>query len=244
MLGKEKSSTKTKDDEVICGLFSKQEAAHLIGQGAHHVHSTVLGNRDACARVSQDAVVNGKEALYPWEMVNKAEEVAIQSTANRQQTIGKVASKIGLCSKKAVAERVKHVLEELITNAVYHGYRLKDGTEKYHRGSPVVLEPSDKVVIKFGSDDTGVYLCVEDHGGSLRFDEVADSFERCYKRKHHDQIETKETGAGLGLYMIFETVSHLKVDMVPGSKTCVSVWIPDKKHFDRDNFSFNFFKRG
>jgi len=72
---------------------------------------------------------------------------------------------------------------------------------------------------------------------------ISQAFSRCYG-DHSTQIEDKEGGAGLGVYMVFEAVTHLKVSVTPGVSTEFSCWISDKKHFDPEYFSFNFFNLG
>ena len=71
---------------------------------------------------------------------------------------------------------------------------------------------------------------------------VAGAFKRCYGAASH-QIESKESGAGLGLYMVFESATHMKVVVFPGKTTIVSCWLSDKPVDGSDYFSFNFFER-
>ncbi len=95
----------------------------------------------------------------------------------------------------------------------------------------------------FGWENNGLYLAIHDKGGTLSFQHVQDAFNRCYLGDQKDKIENKEGGAGLGLYMVFEAVTHLKVNITPGVSTVVSCWLQEKPRHVEESFSFNFFSR-
>jgi hypothetical protein len=131
----------------------------------------------------------------------------------------------------------------MLTNALYHSYRREDGTEKYPRLAPVNLTDSEKVTIKFFADTHGFFLSVIDQGGSLLFPDIMKVFGRVYQGKGSPEMESKTGGAGLGIYLIFETATHLKIESTRNSQTIISCWVSDKKNFDPKKFSFNYFER-
>ena len=43
--------------------------------------------------------------------------------------------------------------------------------------------------------------------------------------------------------VVFDLVTHLRVDVVPGRSTRISCWIEDFMNVSPDHFSFNFFEK-
>lgn len=231
------------EEQLKCGLYSKHDAVKIIGEGIAHLHSSMLGERDACAQMTQKALDSGQEFRYSWERDDIAKTISIRSSRDRHTGITNVLGDMGLINSNTLTERVRLVLEELLSNSIYHSYRDSAGVSKYDRTQQADLAESEGVTVRYSSDNDGVYLGVQDAGGTLTFQHLCHSFLRCYERGGK-QIENKEDGAGLGLYMIFESVMHLKVEVVQQKWTRISCWIPGKRRFDPDNFSFNFFSWG
>jgi len=228
------------EEELICGSFTKRDAAQRIAKGVRHLHSSPLGDRDACARVALECLQRKKALSFPWEP-SDAGTLQVGSSAERVRAIQEVIERCGLTGKRGLKDRAIGILEELVSNAIFHAYHHPDGEPKYSRRDAVILNKEEKVAVSFKATDGGLYLSVTDRGGSFRFEQVAKSFGRCYGNSI-DQIETKEGGAGLGTYMTFELCTHLKYVSVGGQATTASCWIADKAAFDPDIFSFNFFE--
>jgi hypothetical protein len=229
--------------EISCGIFSKREAAGLIAGGSQHVHSTLLGTRDVCWDATQARIVSKVQRDYPWEEKKLAKTVTIHSSKERHDVIRQAVAQLKTGPNRDLREKVLGVLEELITNSIYHPYRNEKGEPKYQRSKPAFLSDKEWLSVRFFSDARGVFLSVTDQGGTLNFPVISRAFSRCYG-DHSTQIEDKEGGAGLGVYMVFEAVTHLKITVDPGVSTEFSCWISDKKHFDPEYFSFNFFNLG
>ncbi len=227
--------------EVISGVFSKKSAVDAIGNGCRHLHSSTLAERDPATKSTQEALSNSTVPTYPWESGNKIEELRLASSVDRQSLIHQVITRAGIEKKRYLREKAESVLEELLTNALFHAYRNPDGKEKYSRRSQVTLKSSEVITLRFQLSANGLFLSVEDLAGSLDFNEVAQALSRCYGPGA--QIENKEGGAGLGTYMVFDAVTHLKIVTSKGKKTTVSCWIADQKSHKQELFSFNFFER-
>lgn len=221
---------------LIAGVFARKEGAKLVAEGHRHVHSSSMGDHDPLAVMTAEALVRNEVPVYPWERPDVIHQVMLTSSQGRQEAIKAVAKNCGLQNKRQLRERLELTLEELLTNAVYHAYR-------YPRQSPAQLSPAQQIKLSFGTVGAGVWINVRDAGGILRFESIAESFARCYGASEA-QIAHKEGGAGLGLYMVYEMVSHLKVEAHEGKWTGISVWLVDGKHFDPKTFSFNFFQGG
>ena len=228
--------------EVLCGLFSKKEAAHLIAGGARHLHSSTLASRDTGARATTESIETNTVALYPWEQADPKIASRISSSAQRYDFIREVLSRQSIASRRDLKERLETVMEELLTNAIYHAYLEPDGAPRYQRRQSVQLPENDAIEVEFAHGNEGALLTVTDRGGVLTFDHVARSFSRCYSAGM-EQIEAKASGAGLGIYMVFELATHLKIFLEPGKSTRIACWIAAPGSFDPDMFSFNFFER-
>lgn len=235
-----KNAAKIELDEISCGIYTKRKAAELIIQGCRHVHSTLLGARDMCFAMTQELVGGATPKDYSWEEKAKAKTITIHSSKERHDVIRQAVAGLKSGPNRDMREKVLGVLEELITNSIYHPYKDEQGAPKYHRSKPAFLTEKEWLTVRFYSDERGVYLSVSDQGGTLKFEDVRNAFSRCYGDQAK-QIDDKESGAGLGTYMIFESVTHLKITVQKGLSTEFSCWISDKKHFDPEYFSFNFF---
>jgi len=229
-------------DKLVTGLFSKKEAAEVIANGCRHIHSSTLGARDACALISREMLERSIQIPFPWELVKDSTLESLRTSRERHALIHSIASGKKITGRRDLKEKMTSVLEELVTNAIYHSYVERDDTPRYPRQKPAVLADSERVDVRYHIVDEGIYLSVSDRGGGLSFSSVSRAFARCYGKRSEAQIEDKEGGAGLGLYMVFETVTHLKFVTVPGVRTEICCWIADKRSFDPDHFSLNFFE--
>lgn len=227
--------------EVIAGHFPKRDAAQYIYSGAHHVHSCSQGATDPFVVATQKALMNGDVPTYSWELPG-AMELEVATSAERFDRIKEVTNNPLIKKYRDLREKVEGILEELLTNAIYHSYFNIRGERKYKRRDSVKLDAQETVKIRFIPAPDGIFLEVSDGGGAIRFDHVRNCFHRCYGSEQ-PQIEAKESGAGLGLYMIFESATHLKIVCDPYKRTTISCWIADKGNFDPDTFSFNYFER-
>lgn len=228
--------------ELTCGQFSKREGAQIISTGVPHVHSSPLGDKEPLALITAASTKSLVIPVYPWEMVGQALDLTLNNSDERAKLIKKIASQTGIERKHEFSDKLGLVLEELLTNAIYHSYENISGDQKYDRRLNVKLAASETIQIKYFGDRKGIYLSVTDRGGTIQFQHVMESFLRNYgDQAKSNQLESKASGAGLGIYMIFELVSHLKVTCIPNEKTCISCWLPDNRSYDPNFFSFNFF---
>jgi anti-sigma regulatory factor (Ser/Thr protein kinase) len=223
------------------GLCSKREGAKLIANGVRHVHSSALGIRDSLAKATQTSIESGKVPQYSWEKGTATITATVKSSKDRFDIIKMILARPEFGTRRDLKERVQTVLEELLTNAIFHSYNNADGSPKYRRLDAISLAQTEWVHVEAKIDEAGICLKVKDAGGSHRFKDISDALARCYLQKE-SQIQTKEGGAGLGLYMIFDAATHWKIFSRPNRDTTITLWISDKKNYDPDTFSFNFFE--
>ncbi|MEZ4751241.1 MAG: ATP-binding protein [Bdellovibrionota bacterium] len=206
------------------------------------MHSSNLGAHDPLAELTETGKQRKGDFSYPWEKEKAARFVEVRSAEDRHRVLREFVEALGSEGHRACRDVVGTVLEELISNAIYHGLRLENGNRKFARQDKPSLQPSEYIKVGAAVLPEGVYLRVEDSGGRLGFEDIQEAFHRCYKRGLN-QIQQKENGAGLGLYMSFDQAMHLRIDVWPGKKTVVSCWVNRKRVPNEDNFSFNYFER-
>lgn len=136
--------------------------------------------------------------------------------------------------------------DEMLTNALYNAPIEADGTHRFRhlpRTRPVKLPPNEAIEIQVCSDEERVGICVADPFGSLSCPRVVEYLAKCLRRGA-DQVDDKPGGAGLGLYYVFDAVSHLVVNLAPERRTELIGILPLDRSFGefaRRGKSFNVF---
>jgi CheY-like chemotaxis protein len=108
---------------------------------------------------------------------------------------------------------MKLILDEIITNAIYHAPVLEDGSEKYQEFSNITLEPNEYIYIECGYDSEKYAVAVTDNQGRLTKERVL------YK------IERQITGEGLlddsgrGIHMSRLFADRMIINIDPNKKT-------------------------
>jgi len=239
----QKNTKSLERNHPVTGLFSRKEAALKISAGARHLHSTLLGSNDACVSVTNKLLV-GPSISYPWEICSPSEGTLLRKSSERQEIIAKILATTSFGKSSQNRERLKTIAEELLSNSFYHAYKNESGIDKYQRQKPVELEQNETIAVSFAESSNGIHLVIKDKGGSLTFENFASSLKRCYSAPHNGHVmEQKSSGAGLGLFLIFENMTHMSITVEPLENTTVSCWISNNTSFDPDIFSFNFFAR-
>ena len=91
------------------------------------------------------------------------------------------------------------LLEELITNAVYHAPVDENGNEKYEKHSKVTLQKNEAVKIVLGRDSEKYGIAVTDTSGKLKKEQVLYRIDRHI----HGEGLLDETGRGLHMSRIY-----------------------------------------
>ena len=108
---------------------------------------------------------------------------------------------------------MKLILDEIITNAIYHAPAYPDGTEKYQEFSDISLEPHEYIHLECGFDDEKYAVAITDRQGRLTKETVL------YK------IERQITGEGLlddsgrGIHMSRLFADRMIINIDPNKKT-------------------------
>jgi hypothetical protein len=121
----------------------------------------------------------------------------------------------------AVKNSVMLVADELIMNAIFNAPRDNDGNAKYatlDRSEDLLLEPDETAVFRYACDGRNIALSVTDSFGSLDRDVIIRYLQRCFDGGPAE-VEEKEGGAGLGLHMVFNSITQLTFNIQAGVST-------------------------
>lgn len=227
-------------DEFLIGRpLSRKDAAILIAQGNAHIHSTVLGMKDAAVKATANRL-SGQPGRHPWIPTRPHVKLRLTASQDRAAAGNHLLTSLFFTERTSIKENIRLLIEEMTSNAIYHSIRNTEGRDRYHRGDSIHLRENEWVELSCHRSEQGAYLSVMDRGGTLRLKNIAQCLQRCYAKSDADQIEKKESGAGLGFFMIFENTTHWDITVVSRLSTRMSVWIPIAGTADQNYFSFNY----
>jgi len=139
----------------------------------------------------------------------------VKSSAEAHEVRDKVVAEVeGMFSS---AGDTRLVLDEILTNALYHAPTNGDGSEKYALFSEVALEPSEYVYVEFGYDSEKYGVSVLDKCGALTRETVLSKMERQIK----GEGVSDDSGRGLHVCRLFS--DRLIVNIERGKRTEVVV---------------------
>lgn len=122
-------------------------------------------------------------------------------------------------ASRRLASTFCDALDELLTNAIYNGPRGADSAPRWvDRETEVTLGEAEAISVRLVADERRLAVSVHDPFGSLSPKQVLDYLAKCF-RQGEDQLDTKEGGAGLGLYYVFEHCSHFALNIAPQRMT-------------------------
>lgn len=163
--------------------------------------------------------VFGLQKYFPWGVTTYT--MAVKSYEEKVRAIellGRYAQLAGV--RGPVRERIQLVADELMMNALYHAPTDDQGNELY-RGRTLKelaqLENVSPIEVQYGCSGRYFGIAVRDGGGSLSRDRALEYLRRAGRRE--SQIESKPTGAGLGLVSVLKSVSKLILNIEPGHST-------------------------
>ena len=118
-----------------------------------------------------------------------------------------------LLEKLGVAGDMRLLVDEIVTNAIYHAPSFPDGTEKYEEFTEVSLEPHEFVYLECGYDPEKYGITVVDNKGQLTKDTVL------YKIERQMSGEGVLDDSGRGLHMSRLFSDRMIINIAPKIKT-------------------------
>ncbi len=112
------------------------------------------------------------------------------------------------------------VADELLMNALYDAPMDENGNPLYAhlpRTERVQLGENE-ARLHYGSDGRYFAIACRDHFGALRAQTVVNYLRKCFSADEY-QVDSKQGGAGVGFFMIFQSSSQLVINIDPGNMT-------------------------
>jgi hypothetical protein len=210
---------------VMSSASARDDFANLFGQGMLTnlvAHAEDLDAWELIVTIQKmlRRDIFGIEKYFSWGI----EPVVVRASSSEQkgEVVGRAeafAQAIGV--ERRLGALFCSVADELFTNAIYNAPVDANGKSRFaHRAreDEVSLSPGEEVQIKLCCDGLKLGISASDPFGSLTRERLLQYLGKCF-RKQEDQMDEKAGGAGLGLYYVFESLSHFVVNISPGKQT-------------------------
>lgn len=195
--------SKLSNEENICSLLPLQNVNHVIG------FNTIDLGREA----KFVEILESKKIFNLSDYINdtfKKKSWTLISNKKIPNVIDELAENVKGDFEKDLsgaiqADVLRLVSEELLSNAFYHS---KGNDRQVKRGEEILLTPDQEVEFLFAVNDEYVVIAVKGPTGISSKEKVISSIKRGYKEK---TPVDGENGAGLGLYMVYESCNQFWV---------------------------------
>lgn len=211
-------------------LFGRRVLTNLLGHAQGAVPSDLLVT---LKKLIQPDIFGIERYFAPGFQVRV---LSVANSKNKQQILEKTeefATALGV-HPRLVGQFIS-VADELFTNAIFNAPVDLSGSHRYaslSRRVGVALMPGEEIEIKLCSDDRRLGISVADPFGSLTRERLLDYLAKGF-RGGEEQVDNKQGGAGLGFYMLIESLSHFVVNISQGKRTEV-IGLLDVKGSYRD----------
>lgn len=226
-------------------LFKDKSLTNLVAKNNFEVDTEEL---IVTTRKILDEDIFGIEKYFIWG-VTPFRTIVTKSSQKDEVVAAAEEYAKNLGVNPRFASLFSSVADEFVTNAVFNAPLDEAGRHRYAhvaRTGQVSLEPGEEVEVKFCCDGRRLGISTADPFGSLKTARLLEYLSKCL-RKGDDQVDTKEGGAGLGFYYIFDSLSHFVVNLRPGKMTEMIGIIDIRgtfRDFSSKHKSFNVFTVG
>ena len=226
-------------------LFREHSLTNLVAKNNFEVDTEEL---IVTTRKILDHDIFGIEKYFIWG-VRPAKMIVTKSTDKAEVVAAADEYAKSLGVNPRFASLFSSVADEFCTNAVYNAPLDRNGRHRFadkSRTGLVALDPGEEIEVKFCCDGRRLGISTSDPFGSLKTTELLEYLSKCL-RKGEDQVDSKEGGAGLGFYYIFDSLSHFVVNLRPGKMTEMIGIIDIRgtfREFSGKHKSFNVFSVG
>jgi hypothetical protein len=196
------------------GLFKDERVVSLFSYDAQFDDDEFVATATKALR----GEIFGLQKYFPWGVTSFS--MVVKNHEEKGKAIEILMQYANLAGVRGgVRDRIQLVCDELMMNALYHAPTDKDGKELYSGRTLKELAQLDHVSpieVRYACSGRYFGVSVRDGGGSLSRDRA---LEYMRKAQATAAIETKTSGAGLGLVSVLKSVSKLVFNLEPGSST-------------------------
>jgi anti-sigma regulatory factor (Ser/Thr protein kinase) len=185
-------------------------------------HPDFLRDEATLRRLIEPAGIGAAGSVAPLSRYCAAAAAPEQRTIEREsgrrrmvRLICKTAEASSFASYRDGEHRL--ALEEMVNNAIFHGFVEADGRPRYSADAGNYLTGEDRVTIQFHADRSVLAFSVADNGGRLDADTVRAQVDA--QLRGHGLFEA----AGRGIFLTFALANAFIVRSAPGRFTQVIV---------------------
>ncbi len=200
----------TRDKRELVELLGHEALTNLVAKntGLKATELIVTVQKLMCADIF------GLEKYLTWG-VQVREDLVTSSRQKKVVLDDFEAYLTGLGCNKRLVGLARGVGDEFLMNAIYNAPVDRDGRPKYAsrtRSEDVNLIKGEEVRFRYACDGRWLAMSVQDNFGRLERTTVKNYLRKCFMAGE-DQIDTKQGGAGLGLYYIFESLNQFIINV-------------------------------
>jgi hypothetical protein len=235
------------DAALIMDLLREEQLNNLIARhGGLFSTSDLVDEGElivTCSKLIRRDIFGLDKYLATWAV--RVHEREIRSTDDKQQAMIELESFLDqIDCYRGIKSSVLVAADELLMNAIFDAPRTPDGAIKYvDHHARVDLLPEETVQLRYACDGRNILLSVSDHCGSMDRKVIIEYLRHCFCDKP-TAIEYKDGGAGLGLHMVFNSITQLTFNVHVGRTTEViaSFYVRSgSRAFKMSGRSLNFF---
>jgi len=218
---------------------------HVFGKNKPYYHVELMA---AVSKIATGAIGSIEKYLAPDSKIYRQVVTDYDRKSDYLDQVQDFAT--GLNCFPDFPDMVSTVTWELLMNAMFdapHDFKTKKPKyAHFSRQEKLKMQKGEEVSLAFGADDHSFVVAVTDNFGMLTRKTVVESLVRC-SREGKDQVRSGVGGAGVGMYMMFNSISQINFNIIPGKKTEVIfvVFLSKRmKDFVLRARSVNFFVEG
>ncbi len=194
---------------------SERVAVMMVAEDFESVRLTALAIRLLTAEIF------GLEKLMPaGTLIQSVQLTDYDQKASCIEQIIEYAAELGVPRKYDAS--IEQCLDEMLMNALYDAVVDEQGKPVF-AGIPtktrISLRIDQPVVVEYACDGKQLAISVRDGFGSLQRDTVLRVLHKCLHAQREEQIDRKEGGAGVGLYLMISSSTRVYFNVVPGIAT-------------------------
>jgi len=219
----------------VLELLAKYPINHLVGFNSQFLNKELESNVKEMRKWGVAHYLNNPSILLQQELYQ---------SANIRQTIEKNLAQLDFSSYfSAVKPHLEIICSELLINSFFHSaISPQIGADTYshvHRAENICVE--SPIIFNTGQDENLIAISIEDFSGKLDRERIINSLYRSFSQK---EMEQKEGGAGLGIYLTYHYSNQFIVNFEANKKTEVICIIEKNKRLKKYKeriTSFHFF---
>jgi hypothetical protein len=201
-------------DSFILDLVAQEQLSNLIARhGGMAAVSELIDEFElivTCQKLFSQDIFGIEKYLPTWGI--KIHSCIVKASGERQAAVGELETFLDrIDCAGAIKSSIMLVADELLMNAIFNAPRDENGNPKYaeaERRSKIILEEPEQIEFRYACDGRNVALSVKDRFGSLDRSVIVKYLRRCFANGP-TEMEQKKAGAGLGLYMVFNSITQL-----------------------------------